>query len=161
WAAGSVNVTGGLLGGGLTQWLAANFPTAGRFLVFFAALAVGLFLAADVVLLWAARRLGRVLRAVGRIPLPAWSVRGTAAHPDETEDMPAPAKIERPIKFPRSIDPKPVPISRPTANLKAEGPAILTSFKLPPVNLLEDPDPFPQQEHDNHLREQAALLEKT
>lgn len=161
WAAGSVAVSGGFLGAGLTQWLVANFPMAGRFLVFFAALGFGLFLAADVVLRWATRRLWRVLRAVTRVPLPRWPAREKPGDVDELDDLPTPAKVERPIKYPRSIDPKPVPISRPTANLKADGPAIPASYKLPPVNLLEDPDPFPQQEHDSRLREQAALLEKS
>src|SRR5207245_985709 len=34
-------------------------------------------------------------------------------------------------------------------------------FELPPLSLLEDPKPFPHQDHDQRLRERAALLEKT
>src|SRR5439155_15154418 len=34
-------------------------------------------------------------------------------------------------------------------------------YQLPPLSLLEDSAPFPQEEHDQHLRETAALLEKT
>jgi DNA segregation ATPase FtsK/SpoIIIE, S-DNA-T family len=32
---------------------------------------------------------------------------------------------------------------------------------LPPLTLLDEPQPFPYEEHDQHLRERAALLEKT
>jgi S-DNA-T family DNA segregation ATPase FtsK/SpoIIIE len=34
-------------------------------------------------------------------------------------------------------------------------------YELPPLTLLEDPQPFPYEEHDQRLRERAALLEKT
>src|SRR5205085_8024634 len=34
-------------------------------------------------------------------------------------------------------------------------------FELPPLTLLEEPQPFPYEEHDQRLRERAALLEKT
>jgi S-DNA-T family DNA segregation ATPase FtsK/SpoIIIE len=35
------------------------------------------------------------------------------------------------------------------------------NYELPPLSLLEDPQPFPYDEHDQRLRERAALLEKT
>ncbi len=34
-------------------------------------------------------------------------------------------------------------------------------FELPPLQLLEDPRPFAQEAHEQHLRDTAALLEKT
>jgi S-DNA-T family DNA segregation ATPase FtsK/SpoIIIE len=34
-------------------------------------------------------------------------------------------------------------------------------FELPPLNLLDDPEPFPYEEHDQHLRDRAGVLEKT
>jgi S-DNA-T family DNA segregation ATPase FtsK/SpoIIIE len=34
-------------------------------------------------------------------------------------------------------------------------------YQLPPLALLEEPQPFPYEEHDQHLRDRAALLEKT
>jgi S-DNA-T family DNA segregation ATPase FtsK/SpoIIIE len=34
-------------------------------------------------------------------------------------------------------------------------------YELPPLRLLDDPEPFPFQEHDQHLRERAAVLERT
>jgi len=34
-------------------------------------------------------------------------------------------------------------------------------YELPPLTLLEEPAPFPHDRHDQHLRDTAALLEKT
>jgi S-DNA-T family DNA segregation ATPase FtsK/SpoIIIE len=35
------------------------------------------------------------------------------------------------------------------------------NYEVPPLTLLEEPQPFPYEEHDQRLRERAALLEKT
>jgi S-DNA-T family DNA segregation ATPase FtsK/SpoIIIE len=35
------------------------------------------------------------------------------------------------------------------------------NYELPPQSLLEEPEPFPYEQHDQLLRERAALLEKT
>ncbi len=35
------------------------------------------------------------------------------------------------------------------------------NYELPPLTLLDDPQPFPYEQHDEKLREQAILLEKT
>src|SRR5205823_11476694 len=50
------------------------------------------------------------------------------------------------------------PIVRPGALPDHER---FVDFELPPLTLLEDPEPFPYEEHDHKLRERAALLEKT
>src|SRR5207302_8754318 len=34
-------------------------------------------------------------------------------------------------------------------------------YELPPLGLLEEPQPFPYEAHDQQLRDRAALLEKT
>ncbi|MGE3803205.1 MAG: DNA translocase FtsK 4TM domain-containing protein, partial [Gemmataceae bacterium] len=52
-----------------------------------------------------------------------------------------------------------LPIKRPTPQLQEE--ARFPDYELPPLTLLEDPAPFPYEEHDKVLREKAALLEKT
>jgi S-DNA-T family DNA segregation ATPase FtsK/SpoIIIE len=59
-------------------------------------------------------------------------------------------------------EPAPVilPISRPTAQSMSEV-ARFADFELPPLTLLEDPQPFPFEKHDQKLRELAGLLEKT
>ena len=53
--------------------------------------------------------------------------------------------------------PTPVTLFRPEAE---EAPAT-TDYELPPLTLLDDPEPFPVEDHEQKLREVAALLEKT
>ena len=43
----------------------------------------------------------------------------------------------------------------------AESFSMAANFERPPVTLLEDPDPFPHEQHDSHLRDQAGTREKT
>jgi S-DNA-T family DNA segregation ATPase FtsK/SpoIIIE len=53
----------------------------------------------------------------------------------------------------------------PALRIVRPGPALdderFDDYELPPLALLEEPAPFPYEEHDKHLRAQAALLEKT
>src|SRR5262249_41733516 len=54
-------------------------------------------------------------------------------------------------------EPDPVPIHRAES-----GPAeVEQNFSLPPISLLDDPEPFPFAEQESRLRERAGLLEKT
>jgi S-DNA-T family DNA segregation ATPase FtsK/SpoIIIE len=57
-----------------------------------------------------------------------------------------------------SEHPAVLPIVRPGPTSDEER---FASFELPPLTLLEDPKPFPYEEHDQMLRQRAALLEKT
>jgi S-DNA-T family DNA segregation ATPase FtsK/SpoIIIE len=52
----------------------------------------------------------------------------------------------------------PVSITRPKPESDEER---FADYELPPLSLLEDPQPFPYEKHDQQLREKAALLEKT
>ncbi|MFL5341797.1 MAG: DNA translocase FtsK 4TM domain-containing protein [Gemmataceae bacterium] len=156
---------GGAVGAGLTSWLTANFPPAGRFLLAGLAFALGVYLSADFAVIWLARRTGRFLHALGwavlklfeRKPRPSLAPIISSSIPSVLHAPP-----ENVTKFQRSLGPKDVPISRTAPDPQfADGPVIPASYELPPVNLLEDPEPFPHEEHDQRLREQAALLEKT
>jgi DNA segregation ATPase FtsK/SpoIIIE, S-DNA-T family len=51
-----------------------------------------------------------------------------------------------------------IPSERP--NVESEDKRF-ANYELPPLSLLEEPEPFPYEEHDEHLRQRAALLEKT
>jgi S-DNA-T family DNA segregation ATPase FtsK/SpoIIIE len=51
-----------------------------------------------------------------------------------------------------------VPIVRPAPLPEEER---FSDYELPPLSLLEDAQPFPYEQHDQQLRERAALLEKT
>ena len=35
------------------------------------------------------------------------------------------------------------------------------NYELPPLTLLDDPEPFPYEQHDQKLRDQAITLEQT
>jgi S-DNA-T family DNA segregation ATPase FtsK/SpoIIIE len=50
-----------------------------------------------------------------------------------------------------------LPINRPGS----AGGSVTTDYELPPLTLLEEPEPFPYEQHDQRLREQATLLERT
>jgi S-DNA-T family DNA segregation ATPase FtsK/SpoIIIE len=52
----------------------------------------------------------------------------------------------------------PVPIKRPIAITPADQ---FEDFELPPMTLLDEPQPFPYAAHDQQLRDRAALLAKT
>src|SRR5262249_11146575 len=75
----------------------------------------------------------------------------TNAIPDAPE--PSPDNTPLPAKAPVLL-----PINRP-APLPVE--EHFENFELPPMSLLDDPAPFPHEQHDQLLRDTAALLEKT
>jgi S-DNA-T family DNA segregation ATPase FtsK/SpoIIIE len=81
-------------------------------------------------------------------PLPTPSVL-PFAEPTNPEDIPIHVHSE----------PTPVPLIR-AAPPPEEQPAN-ADYELPPLTLLSDPDPFPIDDHEQKLREVAALLEKT
>jgi S-DNA-T family DNA segregation ATPase FtsK/SpoIIIE len=134
-------------------------------------------------------RLGRFLarsgwRAARRSESPARPARVRRVDPDEAPATDAPDD-SLPIRRIEATEPEPaaapdgpeIPITRPEEPAAAEdaGPAVLpiirpgpppeedrfAGYELPPLSLLEDPQPFPYEEHDQRLRERAALLEKT
>lgn len=69
------------------------------------------------------------------------------------------------------FDAEPVPIHRPAVPAQTplpfrvvpdpDAPAPAADYDLPPLSLLADPDPFPVADHEQMLRDRAALLEKT
>lgn len=175
---------GGSLGTWLADWLAVNLPLSARVGVLVGGMVIGLLLSVDVVLF-------RVLRfAVGGSRL-SWRVLRWTSHrlflrrtlPDEGKPAPeAETETAReeassdsddpsiPIRYPESAgsDPAPeneTPQPRAPLPIVRHGPAPeeerFTDYELPPLTLLDDAPPFPHQEHDQRLRDVAALLEKT
>lgn len=51
-----------------------------------------------------------------------------------------------------------VDLAKPTNNGEQE---TVAEFQLPSLSLLNDPDPFPVEDHESFLRDRASLLEKT
>jgi len=64
------------------------------------------------------------------------------------------AAVAPPVQKPHA----PPPVRHPET--VAEEPSF-EDYELPPMNLLEEPEPFPYGEHDQRLLDRAALLEKT
>ncbi len=184
-APGSAAGGGGILGAWLAALLEDHVTPFGGVLALTAALLVGLFLALDVLvrgvmrLTWRMGRNGAAgsARGIGSW----WSARREAAkfdaipivkhqkirtdagdipihHLDEDDPAPAVAPAASP---PHPMPPEPylLPINRPAA--LTQDAERFDDFELPSATLLEDPQPFPYEEHDQKLRETAGLLEKT
>ena len=180
--------SGGSLGALLNAWLEEQFGPLGGFLLFAGCFGLGLVLALDFLLLAGLRvnqRLGtcswKFLQGLGRVaaldfcwinlfrrtPIQIRHLNDWAA---DNEEIPE-AALENdaiPIRHANGSaedeahipapEPRILPINRPQVIADEER---FANFELPPLTLLEDPEPFPYEEHDQRLRDQAALLEKT
>ena len=83
-------------------------------------------------------------------PSPAPGLVALAPEPANHDDIPIHVHTEN--------IPSPVTLFRPDA---AEDAPANADYELPALALLNDPDPFPVEDHEQKLREVAALLEKT
>ncbi|MBY0513476.1 MAG: DNA translocase FtsK 4TM domain-containing protein [Gemmataceae bacterium] len=178
-------------GGSIGAFLALQLeeigdPAAERTALTFAALA-GLILAADGIMLGLGRRVWAVLRRIVRAL--RWGNDAVAAGSDKlltglgsaAKAVTPPAAVPTPAMPPRltvhTPDPEPAPHpddipihshTDPTSSsvlLRAvPGPHEQPSsaeYALPPLTLLNDPEPFPVEDHEQKLRDVAVLLEKT
>jgi S-DNA-T family DNA segregation ATPase FtsK/SpoIIIE len=177
--------SGGALGAFLADWLPEQCGILGGFAVFAACLSLGLVLALDFVLfpvsrgtakaaVWNVKALRVIVRAVFGL-----HARSDASQPERTieirhmGELVAEADGEAadsaedmagmPIHHAHAPDaavppPRILPINRPVPVPDEER---FADFELPPLTLLGDAAPFPYEEHDQQLRETAALLEKT
>jgi S-DNA-T family DNA segregation ATPase FtsK/SpoIIIE len=166
----SRSLTGGQVGLWLTQQLAAHCSPAAQLLLLLGVGGLGLVLAGDFIL-WRAWRgaawlLGRCWRREGS-GRPT-SANAVATSPGKTalrhrreplpEDTTAAAPAAPSPAAPAADQLAQVPIIRPAPVVGEEA---FHDYQLPPLSLLDDPEPFPYEEHDKELRAQAALLEKT
>jgi S-DNA-T family DNA segregation ATPase FtsK/SpoIIIE len=182
---------GGSLGAWLSVWLKTSFHPFGRAVLFGVCLKLGLVLTADFAIIYVVRTLWRGGRGLvtklrrwlseraqdrdeaRRLPVrrvtPRAPIKPTAATLSASSHIP----INHPTTaLPRlrettaaegrekagDIAPLIPPIVRP-APAGAEN--HFADFELPPLTLLEDPEPFPYEEQDQTLRERAAILERT
>ncbi|MBY0525971.1 MAG: DNA translocase FtsK 4TM domain-containing protein [Gemmataceae bacterium] len=168
---------GGSLGGWLNAWLDMHV-VAGKFVVVGIAAKLGIGLAFDFLLcavlgaLWrtirwspmfawrAGRRLLEWTPPLPRLPrLPARSAESIAPPID-----PVPEKVEAPPTSPSAAALIPIHHARVETTPQAERAAEAEQFadyELPPLSLLQDPQPVPHQQQEQVLRDRAALLEKT
>jgi DNA segregation ATPase FtsK/SpoIIIE, S-DNA-T family len=180
--------SGGALGSLLNAWLEEQFGAVGGFLLFAGCFALGMVLALDFILLAGLRvnqRLGGFtwgfLRGLGQVfafffgwlPLLKSRTPIRIRHFDEAmevdeQDLATAESGAIPIRHANGAseeeghapapEPRILPINRPQPMADQER---FANFELPPLTLLEEPEPFPYEEHDQRLRDQAALLEKT
>ncbi|HMC64701.1 MAG TPA: DNA translocase FtsK 4TM domain-containing protein [Gemmataceae bacterium] len=181
---GPVVGSGGSLGAWLNIWLDAQLTPVGRILVCASCLLLGLVLTADFVLIRALRTAWTLIRWLLAPMAHRWllSIRRRTTVNDETLETTRPLRgsaigKERqatgngqiPIRHvdgtvsgtpPIESPPRePPPIVRPAPVMLDE--ERFADYELPALSLLSAPAPFPYQEHDQKLREKAALLEKT
>jgi DNA segregation ATPase FtsK/SpoIIIE, S-DNA-T family len=185
---GPVAGSGGALGAWLAALLGAALPPAGRVGLVAGCVLVGLVLAADLLLLRAA---GVLFRTARRLAVIAWRLACFFARPARRPRLPVPehgpepapttsasadadpgAERDIPIHHhdhPAGAGPdadeegEPARAARLPVNrgVPEEDPARFADYQLPPLSLLEDAQPFSYDQHDQQLRDRAALLEKT
>jgi DNA segregation ATPase FtsK/SpoIIIE, S-DNA-T family len=182
---------GGTLGAWLNGWLETRFHPLGGMAIFGGCLFLGLVLTVDFLLLRLGRGLLAALRWVyaGTGTVSRWSCNWIKLTPAGAEagGEQAPAIQSQPNPGWRKVDlsppaPKParnpedipirhhdqaaqgLPTDAEIADAAAEARGDeerFADYELPPLSLLEEPQPFPYEAHDQRLRERAALLEKT
>jgi DNA segregation ATPase FtsK/SpoIIIE, S-DNA-T family len=183
WLGGPVGGSGGTLGAWLGGWLEARLLPLGRWLITGGCLSLGLVLAADFMLLWLLRQAWRLVRWPGILAARLWRgwrdrprlrcvpiVRPVPKPEDEEKEPSDPDELD-PDLPPEEASPEETPalasVERPPVPIVRPGPSPIADeerfadYELPPLSLLQDPEPFPYEEHDQRLRERAALLEKT
>jgi S-DNA-T family DNA segregation ATPase FtsK/SpoIIIE len=174
---------GGSLGAWLHATLDANCPDSFGIFVLAGAGLLGVAFAANFALRPLARLGWRLLRGLATF---TWGIRNAASLPKKSDAAPRePRSLTLPARQPRSKNETPVddsipinypdsaagaetaprpnaalvPIQRSSADVSEE--ERFADYELPSLSLLEEPQPFPYEEHDQMLRERAALLEKT
>jgi len=173
--------SGGAVGAVLRHWLAETFTPAGQVIVFASSCALGVMLALDFLVLaflnitWLVCKLcggvtGWVIRKLAVLFGPRRKIadnrRRTTSAPPDTSAIPinhsgvktAPDELAEPP----SEEPEPaiLPIQR-NLGPPPEDEHRFDDYELPPLTLLNDPEPFPFDAHDQKLRDTAALLEQT
>lgn len=186
WLHGPPPGSGGTLGAWLRTLLDEECSPVGRIAIVGGALALGLVLTADFLLLrvyrfalaftrqfarlcagllmWTSARFAawRQARRERRAQRQAEARAKEADIPiNRTDYVPPPEETdtEPDIEVP-APEPRILPINRTPEVLPPPEPSF-ANFELPPMSLLEDPEPFPYELHDQKLRETASLLEKT
>lgn len=174
-AHGPMTGSGGTLGAWLNLWLRDSYPDSVRYLLIGIGWVVALALTMDFllarILVFSWRCLHRCAKAAGSggLHFGRWMMarKGSLAFvPSSPDDIPINHHLtvnqlgdlaglggHRPEEKPE----EPLP-DRPEPIYDDER---FADFELPTQSLLDDPQPFPHEEHDQELRERAALLEKT
>lgn len=187
---GPVTGSGGSVGAFLSDWLVEQFGAVGSVVVLMAIIALALVLALDAFLFKSIRLTSRtikkaiginlklastVVRNAGRLVAAFLGIESMGSPPihrhdgfgdTEMVDNPAAPPVNHADETlvdgalsPQSSQSRVLPINRPSPSPTDD--ERFADFELPPLTLLGEPAPFPYEEHDQHLRETAILLEKT
>jgi DNA segregation ATPase FtsK/SpoIIIE, S-DNA-T family len=182
WIGGPPPGSGGTLGAWLHELLADALPMPSVAVVLTAASFLGIVLAADLILRYVCvglyhlcMTLSWLLAAIAG-QAEAWSNAWRPRKPPlgatrkEMFDIPISHSLEADVPAPEPVvdeadshvdeEPQILPIVR-TPEVPLEDERSFANYELPPLNLLEEPEPFPLDEHDQKLRQRAALLEQT
>lgn len=145
---------GGLIGAGLGFALVHHFAPVPRVVIFTACTSLALYLAMDTFLLASARLLlevfRRMARAIGSI-VPRRTVLPTATQRPTNK---------KPFRSIVSVDEPTITHTPQTETISAVV-STDSDYELPPIHLLDDPEPFPHEQHESQLRQTANLLEQT
>jgi S-DNA-T family DNA segregation ATPase FtsK/SpoIIIE len=166
---GPITGSGGTLGAWLRIWLQDTLPEPIRYLVLGCSWAVALALTCDVVLAgiiritWSGFRRVAGWTRTGLVRFGRWTwarKKAIALSPTETDNIPIHHHLEvrelgNESGEPKSDDPPRTPSDSGYDDDQ------FADYEPPPLSLLDDPQPFPFEQHDQQLRERAALLEKT
>jgi S-DNA-T family DNA segregation ATPase FtsK/SpoIIIE len=182
WLGGPLAGSGGSLGAWLHGLLVESLSGPPAAVAFAGTSLVGVMLAADFVVRFLSTGLYYLCVALswtfaavaGRAESwgQAWQARkaARAAAKDELFDIPIVHAVEpaaddgpeQPAETEEAANESPriLPIVR-TPEMPLEDEHTFEGYELPPLTLLEEPEPFPFEEHDQKLRQRAALLEQT
>lgn len=146
---------GGLVGAGLAFALTHHLAVVPRILVFTAVASLAVYLAMDDVLVAGVHVLIRGAKAIKMAS--DWVRRTFVKRRTSSQSIKArPSRKSRPegdlvIHQPEKVPPE----------SESSGTPELDDFELPPISLLDDPEPFPHEQHESQLRQTASLLEQT
>ncbi len=168
WAGAPPEGPGGSIGAWLSLWLESVLRPAGQVVALTASTLAGLALGLDVVLVPLCRLAWRAVRGLGclvaRHP-PRWPRRPNRGPPIRSRvadaiDSPPPV-----AQAPASGGMRSIPIRHhdeaARVNLVVPEQERFADYELPPLSLLDDPQPLDSGHQDEQLRDRAALLEKT
>jgi S-DNA-T family DNA segregation ATPase FtsK/SpoIIIE len=163
WAGMPLEGAGGSVGAWLSVRLAAAMKPAWQVLVLIGCGILALALALDAVLFPALRGTWRFLGPQRRRRFPVRRPPPRPQRKEEDEEAEEAAEEEEVVGESGHVRSIPIRHHDEAArvNLVVPESERFAGYELPPLTLLEDPQPFSYADHEHQLRDRAALLEKT
>jgi DNA segregation ATPase FtsK/SpoIIIE, S-DNA-T family len=164
--------SGGALGAWLHHYLADHFDPITCVLILGISVLVGLMLTADYLMVRLFRIIwvgtGGIFCASGKTVQRSWHIVSSLRlrrRKRFLNGLPSPRIQRHDEQLVNPLEPEvemePVIRHGGEEHARPDDEQRFDDFELPPLSLLEDVKPFPHQDHEQQLRERAALLEKT